>query len=78
VSERLLISRLRTSIWNISIIQCYAPREGTAEEQKEKCYSQLNEVLREKTRKRDIVIIMGCVNVKLCAVNDGIDHLMKT
>jgi hypothetical protein len=34
VSERLLIARFRTSIWNISITQCYAPTEGGTAEQK--------------------------------------------
>jgi hypothetical protein len=48
VSDRLLIARSRTSTRNISIIHCYAATEGGVEEQKEKLYSQLNKVLREK------------------------------
>jgi hypothetical protein len=52
VSKRLLIARFRTSIRNISIIQCYAPTEGGVKQEKEKFYSQLNKVLREKTKSK--------------------------
>jgi exonuclease III len=69
-------ARFRTSIRNINIIQRYAPTEGGAEEHKVKYYSQLNKVLREKTRKRDIVILIGDMNAKVGAENEGLEHIM--
>jgi exonuclease III len=76
VSERILIARFRTSIRNISVIQCYAPTEGGAEEQGENFYSQLNKVLSEKTRKWNIVILMGDMNAKVGTENEGLEHIM--
>jgi hypothetical protein len=36
----------------------------------------LNNVLREKTRKRDIVILMVDINVKVGAENEDLEHIM--
>jgi hypothetical protein len=37
---------------------------------------RLNKVLREKTKKRDIVILMGDMNAKVGAENEGLEHIM--
>jgi endonuclease/exonuclease/phosphatase family metal-dependent hydrolase len=58
----------------ISIIQCYAPTETSAEETKEEFYGLLNTTL-AKIKKMDI-ILMGDLNAKIGKDNIGTEQIM--
>lgn len=75
ISDRLLTARFKSKIRNISIIQCYAPTEPSEEDVKLEYYRTLKEAL-NNTLRRDIVIVMGDLNAKVGADNEGLEHIM--
>jgi exonuclease III len=74
VSSRIITARFKSRERPISVIQCYAPTKTSAEETKEKFYGLLNTVT--KIKKRDIIIVMGDLNVKIGIDDKGIEQII--
>ena len=64
VSERLISVCLQTKLMNLTLIQVYAPTSDADEEEREKVYNCLEELL-EHTPRKDAVIVMGYFNTKI-------------
>jgi exonuclease III len=71
VSPRIIVAHFKTTIRNITMIQCYAPTAVADEDERQEFYVQLNEVLR-KQKKRDIIILGGDLNAKVGQENEGL------
>jgi hypothetical protein len=75
ISDRILTARFQAHIKNVTLIQCYAPTEATEKTKKEEYYQQPSDTVR-KVRKRDIIMMMGCMNAKIGSDNEGLEHVM--
>jgi len=75
ISERIILARFNTKICNLTIIQCYAPKEMMDKDMKEKFYQQLHETI-TVVQKRDVIIVMGDMNGKIGSNNEGLEHVM--
>lgn len=75
ISERLMRARFRGKHGKLTILQCYAPTNDAEEEVKEQFYSEL---LRETESipTHDLLIIMGDLNAKVGARNEGFERAM--
>ena len=63
-NNRIISVRINSRPHNISIIQFYVPTSASTEEEIEKFYSQLQEVI-DKIPSRDVALIMGDANAKV-------------
>ena len=75
ISEWIILARFKTKIRNLTIIQCYAPREMTDKDMKGKFYQQLHETI-TAVQKRDVILVMGDMNAKIGSNSEGLEHLM--
>jgi hypothetical protein len=75
VTERIITTRFQGHARNVTIIQCYAPTEAAETEIKQSFYAQLQEVY-NKTKKKDIAIIMGDLNAQVGNDNLGFEEVM--
>lgn len=64
VSERIIVARYNSKHIKATIIQVYAPTNEASEEEKNKFYSQLQQVYSEQ-HSHDLVIVMGDLNAKI-------------
>ncbi len=64
ISSRLISLRLRSSPFNITIIQAYAPTSDYNDEEIENFYEQLQEIT-DKVHRKDISIVQGDWNAKI-------------
>ena len=64
VSERIITARLTTRLRKLTIVQCYAPTNEAAIEEKEAFYGVLEANLHQ-IRQYDITIMMGNFNAKI-------------
>ena len=64
VSSRLIVIRLRASVFNITIIQAYAPTSDYDDDAVEDFYDRLQEIL-DQSRKKDILVVLGDWNAKV-------------
>ena len=64
ISSRLITIRLRTTLFNITIIQAYAPTSDYDDDDVEYFYEQLQEVL-DQTPKKDILVVQDDWNAKI-------------
>jgi exonuclease III len=75
ISERLMMARFKAKVRNVTVIQCYAPTEGSEIQIKEAFYHQLSEAIR-KTPRKDVIIVMSDLNAKVGSNNEGLEHIM--
>ena len=76
VSPRILMARFNSKGRKVAIINCYAPTNNTADGQKEEFYGSLQVVLDHAPR-RDIKILLGNFNAKICHDNTGKERAMR-
>ena len=75
IDDRIVTARINAKIHKITIIQCYAPTNNAKPDEKEECYSKLQAVF-DKAPNRDILIVMGDLNVKVGRNNASIERIM--
>ena len=64
VSSLLITIHLKPSLFNITIIQAYAPTTNSDDDDIEDFYDQLQEVI-DPTPKKDILVVLGDWNAKI-------------
>ena len=64
VSSRLISIRLRASLFNVTIIQVYAPASGHDDNEVDNFYRQLQEII-DQTPGKDILVVQGDWNAKV-------------
>ncbi|GFR93740.1 craniofacial development protein 2-like [Elysia marginata] len=64
INHRIIRARLYSRFAKLTIVQCYAPTEDAADDEKDEFYSKLQEVL-TYIQKHDITIVMGDLNAKV-------------
>ena len=64
VNHRIITARLQTRHAKITIVQVYVPTEDAQANEKDNCYSQLQDILDNKP-KYDIKLLIGDFNAKL-------------
>jgi len=66
ITDRLMTIRLHAKLFNITIIQVYAPTSDYTDEQIEEFYSRVQATI-DKVDKKDIIIVQGDWNAKVGA-----------
>jgi exonuclease III len=74
-TERIITARFQGYAHNVTIIQCYAPTEAAEIHIKQSFYAPLQEVY-NKTKKKDIAIVMGDLNAQVVNDNLGFEEVM--
>ena len=64
VSSRLISIRLRAALFNITIIQVYAPTSGHDDNEVHHFYQQLQKTI-DRIPKKDILVVQGEWNAKV-------------
>src|SRR6267154_2721109 len=59
ISERIMIMRLKVAPINMLIVPIYAPCDDDKEEDKDRFYERLDQVIGEYTKGRTCVVVMG-------------------
>ncbi|KAJ4430487.1 hypothetical protein ANN_22703 [Periplaneta americana] len=75
ISDRIITARFTTKLRKLTLIQCYAPMEVSAVEDKDVFYEQLSATMMN-VKKSDIAIIMGDLNAKVGSSNSNVEHVM--
>ena len=75
MSPRILTARFNSKGRKVTIIQCYAPTNLAAIEEKDEFSHQIQAAL-DKTLKRDMKILMADTNAKVGADNTNSEHIM--
>lgn len=76
ISNRMVSARLKGKHINITLIRCYASKDDSSDEDKDKSYSQL-QAESEKTSWRDLVVIMGELNAQVGRDNTDNERVME-
>ena len=63
-NDRMISSHFEGKIFNITVIQAYAPTSNTEEAEVERFYENLQDLL-ELTAKKDVIFIIGDWNAKI-------------
>ena len=72
IDSRIIKARLKGRHNNITLIQCYAPTNDSADDLKDNFYLRLQAEI-EQVSMQDLIIIMGDLNAKVGADNSGSD-----
>ncbi|XP_037930963.1 craniofacial development protein 2-like [Teleopsis dalmanni] len=75
INDRFIWCRFRSRARNVTIIQTYAPTELAEPDEKLAYYNQLSSII-HNAHKRDILIVMSDLNVKIGADNTNIEHIL--
>jgi len=62
ISKRIMIMRLKVAPINVLIVQIYAPCENEKDEEKDRFYERLDQVLGQYRKGRECVVVMGDFN----------------
>src|SRR6267154_1989270 len=65
ISERITIMKLKVAPINMLIVQIYAPCEDDKEEEKDRFYETLDQIIAEYRKGRECVVVMGDFNGKV-------------
>src|SRR2546425_1286432 len=65
ISDRIMVMRLKMAPINVLLVQIYAPCEDEKEEEKERFYERLDQVIGEYKKGRKCLIVMGDFNGKV-------------
>src|SRR5437867_457260 len=65
ISDRIMIMRLKMAPVNMLMVQIYAPNEDADEEEKERFYGRLDQVIKDHKKGRECIIVMGDFNGKV-------------
>jgi len=76
VSDHLITARLTTRLCKLVIVQCYAPTNEAAIEEKE-VFCGLLEATLHQIRQSEITIMMGDFNAEIGDDNQGLQHVMS-
>ena len=77
ISERIIIASFESKCQNTTIIQTYAPTNDAEEDTKEDFYYQLQAAF-NKTKRRDLTIVMGDLNAKVGSDNKDRESITGT
>lgn len=75
INERIITMRINLNENIITVIQCYAPTEGSEETEKEIFYDSLNRTLR-KINKKDIIFLMGDFNARVGSCREDFEDII--
>ena len=65
ISDRIMIMRLKVAPINMLIVQVYAPCEDVKEDEKDRFYKRLDQVIGKYRKGRECVVVMGDFNGKV-------------
>ena len=65
ISDRIMIMRLKMAPVNVLLVQIYAPCEDTKEDEKDRFYERLDQVIGEYKKGRECLVVMGDFNGKV-------------
>src|SRR6267154_432463 len=65
ISERIMIMKLKVAPINMLIVQIYAPCEDDKEEEKDRFYERLDQVVADYSKGRECMVVMGDFNGKV-------------
>ena len=75
INDRIITVRIQTQHKKVSIIQCYAPTEVAAVEDKDTFYDVLRATL-DKIKRGDIIFLLGDFNSKVGCHNTNLEHVI--
>ncbi len=75
INERIITARFYSNHIKLTIIHAYAPTEDADEQDKDKFYEQLQEVLNSR-KKHDMLIVTGDMNAKVGSDNKSYESVM--
>lgn len=75
VNERIITARFQTKHFKMTAIQIYAPTEDASEQDKDKFYEQVQDII-DKTPRRDIKILLGDMNAQIDKDRKGIEMVI--
>ncbi|XP_059162117.1 uncharacterized protein LOC131945132 [Physella acuta] len=75
INSRMLRARFYSRHVKITVIQCYAPTEQAKDEDKDMFYHTLQDQI-DRTPQHDILVVMGDMNAKIGASNEGYEICM--
>ena len=77
VNERMIRARFNSKYCKLTIIQCYSPTNEAADEDKDRWYDQLQQVV-SKVPQHDMLLIIGDMNAKVGDDNTNYERAMGT
>ena len=78
ISERIMIMRLKMAPVNLLIVQIYAPCEIEKDEEKERFYERVDQVIKEHRKGRECLIVMGDFNGKVGEKTGGHNRTLRS
>jgi hypothetical protein len=75
ISDRVITVRLQARYSKVTLIQVYVPTNAASDQDKDKFYEQLQNVL-DATPEHDMKLIMGDVNAQIGTDNDSCEKVM--
>lgn len=71
ISDRVLLVKLKSAPFNISIIQCYAPTCDSSDEDLEAFYEDMDKAIHQ-CKSQEVIMVLGDLNSKVGEERDGL------